>query len=452
MKKTLLLTMALGFASVASLSAQSTVDVYLTGSTAFRQNCYESAKKLFTAPPAIYYASSANGGDGNFNASTASWVMTGTPISAITNLAGKTLVVHGLFTGSVQGVASVENGTKLRFAAATGTAGGACTSYVTNSATIAFDDCSASVTPYPPTGNYAEEAVAVIPFFFAKSVAGGVMTNINNVSWEQIRYGIPQGRIPLSAWTSKPADTNTFIYMMQRSLDSGTRRAETSCAYYGYGDTVGVYIYDYTNNFFYLPTTNLNNSYGSYPNGVVGSAGLGNVNLNWGYGYVSGGDIKNTLNKSSVSNTAIGFISFGDGKAVGSPLYANVLSFNGVWPTAEGIGIRTGTSPTNDFSPITQGYYPLWSELVLVHIIDPSQAGDQNISKQQLGDNTTPGSFLGVFNYQTKIYGGSPLGGSIENEVILSQNQAVQGGGATAIPLRDMKCSRQSVGGTITPF
>jgi len=453
MKKTMLLTLALGLASVASLSAQTNVDVYITGSTAFRANAYVAATKLYTTPPTIYYGSAANGGaDSGFSSSTASWVMTGTPIAGITNLAGKTLIVHGLFTGSIQGVACVEAGTKLKFPAPSGTAGGLCNAYVTNTATMAFDDCSASVTPYPATGNYTEEAVAVIPFFFAKSRAGGVMTNINNVSWEQARYGIPQGRIPLSAWTAKQSDTNTFIYLMQRTLDSGTRRCETACSYYTYGDTVGVYLYDYTNNFFYLPTTNLANTYATSPNGVVGTAGLGNVNLNWGYGYVAGGDIKNTLNNSSVSNTAIGYISFSDGKGVGPSNYSNVLPFNGVWPTAEGIGILNGQSLTNDFSPITQGYYPLWSELALIHIIDPNLAGDQNISQSQLGNNLTPGSFLGVFNAQTKINGGSPLVGSIEKEVVDSQTSASKAGGATAIPLRDMKCSRQSVGGTITPF
>jgi hypothetical protein len=429
------------------------VDVYLTGSTAFRANAYVAATKLFASAPTIYYGSAANGGaDSGFSSSTASWVMTGTPITGITNLAGKTLVVHGLFTGSIQGVQGVESGTKLKFPAPSGTANGLCNAYVTNTATMAFDDASASVTPYPATGNYAEEAVAVIPFFFAKSQAGGVMTNINNVSWEQVRYGIPQGRIPLSAWTAKQSDTNTFIYLMQRTLDSGTRRAETACSYYTYGDTVGVYLYDKTNNFFYLPTTNLVNAFATSPNGVVGTAGLGNVNLNWGYGYVAGSDIKNTLNLASVSNTAIGYISFSDGKGVGASNYANVLPFNGVWPTAEGVGILNGQSLTNDFSPITQGYYPLWSELALIHIIDPSLAGDQNISQSQLGNNTTPGSFLGVFNAQTKINGGSPLVGSIEKEVVDSQTSASKAGGATAIPLRDMKCSRQSVGGTITPF
>ena len=62
MKKTLLLTMALGLASVASLSAQSTVDVYLTGSTAFRTYAYESAKKLYATAPTIYYGDAASGG------------------------------------------------------------------------------------------------------------------------------------------------------------------------------------------------------------------------------------------------------------------------------------------------------------------------------------------------------------------------------------------------------
>ena len=81
----------------------------------------------------------------------------------------------------------------------------------------------------------------------------GAVTNINNVTWEQIEYGIPQGRIPLSAWTGKNADTNTFVYLMQRTKDSGTRRCETAGNYFQYNDTVGVYIYDYTNNFFYSP-------------------------------------------------------------------------------------------------------------------------------------------------------------------------------------------------------
>jgi hypothetical protein len=53
-----------------------------------------------------------------------------------------------------------------------------------------------------------------------------------------------------------------------------------------------------------------------------------------------------------------------------------------------------------------------------------------------------------VFNAQTVINGGSPLVGSIENEIELSKSVAP---GATAIRLSDMFNSRASVGGTISP-
>ena len=53
---------------------------------------------------------------------------------------------------------------------------------------------------------------------------------------------------------------------------------------------------------------------------------------------------------------------------------------------------------------------------------------------------------MGVFNAQTAINGGSPLAGSIENEIELSKT-----GGATAIRLSDMENYRQSVGGIIYP-
>jgi hypothetical protein len=63
-----------------------------------------------------------------------------------------------------------------------------------------------------------------------------------------------------------------------------------------------------------------------------------------------------------------------------------------------------------------------------------------------LGDQTTPGSFMGVFNAQSLYNGGTLVVGSIENEIELSKP-----GGATAIRLSDMSNSRSAVGGTIYP-
>jgi hypothetical protein len=451
MKKTLLLTLALGLASAPSLVAGN-VDVYIVGATAFRANVYTACQRLFTTGLAtpVYYGDAAHGGaNSGFGSGTAAWAMTGTPIAGLTNISGNTLTIHGLFTGSVQGFQTVEQNTKLIFPNADGTANGNCSTYRTNSPTIGFSDASGDVTPYPATGNYVEEQVCVQPFVVCKSQATvGAVTNINNVTWEQLKYGIPQGRIPLAAWTGKITDTNTFVYLMERTKDSGTRRNETAGEYYQYAKTVGIYIYDYTNNFFYTPTVLAATAYGASPNGVVGAAGLNNVNLNWGYGYVGGGDIKNSLNNNNAANQAIGYLSIADAKSVGSANWNNVISVNGLWPTAAGAGIH-GNTGTNDYSPITLGYYPCWGLEVLVHPVNPGLISDQNITKNQLGDQSTPGSFMGVFNAQTKISGGgSPLVGSIENEIELSKTGSP---GATAIRLSDMLNSRAAVGGTIAP-
>jgi len=445
MKKTLLLTLALGLAGASPLTAAN-VDVFITGSTAFRANVYSACSKLFSPAPFMSYGDAVHGGAGSgFSSKTAVWAMTGTPISQLTNLQGSTLTIHGNFTGSTQGLQTTEQGVLLVWANADGTSGGNCATYSTNAPTIGFSDASGAASPYPATGNYVEENVCVQPFVVCKSTAAvGAVTNISNVTWEQLEFGIQNGRIPLSAWTGRMADTNTFVYLMQRTKDSGTRRTETQGAYYQYNDPVGVYIYDYTNNFFYTPTVLNSTLFGASPNGVVGPAGFNNVNLNWGYGYVGGGDIANSLNNGNAANQAIAYLSIGDSKGVGSANWNNVVSYNGIWPTAAGAGIH-GNAGTNDYSPICLGYYPLWGFEVLVHPIvpDPTQ---QNISQFQLGDEYTPGTFMGVFNAQSFDNGGVLTVGSIENEIELSKTS-----GATGIRLSEMVNSRPSVGGEIFP-
>ena len=468
MKKTLLLLAALGLASAATLQA-GTVDVYITGSTAFRANVYTACTKLFNGgAPSVYYGDPAHGGAGTFNTKDTSWVMTGTPITGLTNVYGfgnlptsTTLNIHGLFTGSIQGLKAVETAQLLVWPKPTGTAGTSTgVTYSTNSATLGFSDSDNAACPYIVTGNYEQESVAVQPFVMCKANAGNGVTNISNVSWEQMEYGIPNGRIPLSAWTARDTDSNNWVYLAERTLDSGTRRTFTAGQYYQYGDTVGIYVYDNTNSHgWYAPTqlapaglaTGTGLTYGDGINGVVATGGYGfdgSVNLQWGYGYVAGGDIKNTLNVTRIDNQAIGCLSAGDSQGVGSSNWAQVVSFNGLWPTAAGAGIH-GNTGTNDFSPITSGYYPLWGYEVVVHPINPGLISDQNITQAQLGDWFTPGTFEGVFNAQTVNNGGAPLAGSIENEIQLSKTGSP---GATAIRLSEMKSNRASVGGEIFPF
>ena len=452
MKKTLLLTMALGLAGASSLMA-GTIDVYLTGSTAFRTSVYTACQKLYTGgAPNVFYGSAANGGaDSGFSSKTASWCMTGTPITGLTNISGNTLVIHGLFTGSIQGIQTVEQAVPLIFATPAGTAGGLTSAYVTNTPTIAFSDASGVSASFPATGNYAEENVCVQPFVMVKSASiNSIMASITNATWEQLEYGIPNGRIPFSVWSGKSGadNTNNFVYLIQRTSDSGTRRCETAQEYYQFTDPVGVYVYDFTNKFFFQPSNTTNSLVGSFPYGVVGSAGNNNVNQNWGPGYVAGSDIATELNYTDATNTSIAYLSMNDAKGVGAANWANVVSFNGLWPTAAGAGI-SGNTGTNNYAPITTGLYPCWGNEVLVHIVNPkSGVTDQDITQTQLGNQTKPGSFLGVFNAQTIINGGLPLVGSIENEIELSKTGSP---GAVAIRLSDMVSQRTSVGGVITP-
>jgi hypothetical protein len=452
MKKTLLLTLALGLAGASSLLA-GTVDIYMTGSTAFRQTVYSACTKLFTAPPSIYYADANHGGaNSGFSSSTGSWVMSGTPITGLLNLQGNTLVIHGLFTGSIQGIQTVEQSVPLIFAISAGTSGGLTSGYVTNTPTIAFSDASGSSAGFTATGNYAEEPVCVQPFVMVKSQSPApIMASINNVTWEQLEYGIAAGRLPFSVWSNKQGadNTNNFVYVIQRTSDSGTRRCETAQQYYQFTDPVGVYIYDFTNKFFFQPNNTTASLIGSYPFGVVGAPGLNNVNQNWGSGYVSGGNIATELNYPDATNTAISYLSMNDSKSVGSSNWANVVSFNGLWPTAAGAGLH-GNTGTNDYSPIVLGYYPCWGNEVLVHIINPAAnpPGDQDITQSQLGDQTTPGTFLGVLNAQSLINNGALTIGSIEYEIELSKTNS---GGAVAIRLNEMHSNRSSDGGLISP-
>jgi len=439
MKKTLFLTLAAGLASTMSLMANS--DLYIVGATAFRQNVHDACAKLFTTKTE-FTGTVATGGDSKTGSSAAQWTMTGPPIAGISAISG-TLTIHALFTGSIQGIQTVEQSTKLLFLDAAG-------NKMTNTPTIAFSDASSLSTTYPVDGTtYNEEQVAVQPFVMVKAVpVNNGLVNISNVTWEQLKYAIAAGRIPLSAWTTKAADHSTYVYLLERTKDSGTRRTQLAQEGLAFNASAVIYNYDSTNNVFYHAVNTVPGAFGGAGIGVVGAAGNGNANLNWGSGYVGGGDMRTALGYNNAANMSIAYMSFADAKAISGSAGANnwtqVLPFNGMWPTAAGAGIA-GNTGTNDFSPICEGVYPCWGyEVVIYPLVNPSSLNsDQNLTVSQLGDQNTPGTILGVLDSQGA---GVPLVGSLQNEIELSKPT-----GATAIRISDMVSGRTSVGGTITP-
>jgi hypothetical protein len=440
MKKTLLLAVA---ASLIGASPLMAVDLYITGSTAFRSNVHDACLKLFSPAPTEFTGTAATGGDSKTGNAAAQWTMTGTPIAGLTAISG-TLTIHALFTGSTQGIQTTEQGTKLYFLDSSG-------NRMTNTPTIGFSDASSLVSPYPVDGvNYQEEQVAVLPFVMVRSpaLAG---TSVTNVTWDQYRTIIALGRLPLSSWTGKASDQGTYIYIIKRTKDSGTLRTETAEAGYAFGTGSTVYLYDVTNNLFYKGTNLLNSGTGGGTGGgasigVVGPAGNNNANLSsiWGPGYVGGGDIGTVMKDANAANLSITYLSMSDSKSLTGATWSQVIPFCGVWPTAAGPGIAGAT--TNDFTPYTSGTFPLWGYEVLVYPLeDPSVLhNDQNLTHNQLGDQNTAGTILGVLD---NVQSGTPLAGSLQNEIELTKTS----GPATAIRISDMHATRTIVGGPIFP-
>ena len=136
MKITLLLAVA---ASLIGASPLMAVDLFITGATAFRSNVHDACLNLFSPAPTEFTGTAATGGDSKTGNAAAQWTMTGTPIAGISAISG-TFTIHALFTGSVQGIQTVEQGTKLLFLDAAG-------NKMTNTPTIAFSDCSSLSTP-----------------------------------------------------------------------------------------------------------------------------------------------------------------------------------------------------------------------------------------------------------------------------------------------------------------
>ena len=438
MKKTLLLAVAASLMGASPLMAD--VDLFITGATAFRANVHDACLGLFTSHTE-YTGTPATGGDTKTGNAAAQWTMTGTPIAGLTAISG-TLTVHALFTGSIQGIQTVEQGTKLFFLDKNG-------NEMTNTPTIAFSDASSLVTPYAVDGvNFAEENAAVQPFVLVKSIAGGVMGSITNVTWDQLKTMISLGRLPLSSWTDQASDTNTFIYLIERTKDSGTRRTETAQEGYAYNTGITIYNYDVTNNAFYLAKGNVNGANGGSNSvavvSVVGAAGNLNANLSWGSGYVGGGDIGTVMKIGNPNNLSIAYLSIADAKSLTGTTWSQVLPFEGIWPTGQGAGIAGAV--TNDYSTITSGMYPCWGFEVLVYpLVDPSSLhSDQNLTAAQLGNQNTPGTLLGVLDNQAA---GTPIAGSIQALIEASKTS----GPATAIRNSDMRVTRPVVGGPIFP-
>jgi hypothetical protein len=412
MKKITALTLLTGLVAASQVTAAN-YDLYLTGSTAFRANAFAACQKLYDGgAPA-----SANDGTANPPASGDSqWTFTGTATNLNITSGTDTLTIHALWTGSVQGLSALLNKDQLVFLAS---ATQGSTTLVTNSSSAAFSDVFSSVTLDPlPSGSFTEKKVAVQPFVFVKSTAPGGVQSITNITWQQLNTFLGSaGSVPLSYLTGRASDATTNIYLVHRTLDSGTRVTTVQEAkYFG---SVTVNYYDPTTDAYYAATTNM------------GPAAFGP-------GYVSGGNVKTVMQYANPGNQGIAYLSMSDAKGITGTAWQNILAYNGNYPIA---GYVPGSAPTtNDYSPVIWGKYSFWA----FECLDAPKTSqwstytDQNLSFTQLN------------NIISKLSGTGA--GSIDFEIANSEtNTASSTFPATAIRLSEMQVSRAAVGGVIAP-
>jgi len=432
------MTGAAALLGAGSLLAQQ-YDIYISGSTAFRNNTYDSCTRLFDGgtPASIH-----NDGTSPADKSTF-WAMSGTCSNLLVGAglgtgSNTTVVIHGWFNGSVSGLFALGQKYPAVFYKSSNPSD---PTMLTNTATAAFSDVDSKITLWPlPSASYIERHVCVQPFAVVKSVAS-TMTTVSNMSFSTLNTMIPGSATTLSQFTGNAADSST-VYLVERTLDSGTHASSFAEAQF-FGSVNPIYYYDNVGDTgYFVATTN------RYDN----STALGQL-LNaggFGFGYVAGGDVATVLKitggAATTNNMAVAYLGFADAKGVGPVNWANVISYNGQFPVKNWVA---GTTPaTNDFAPVIFGQYSLWDYEVLAW----PKSAQYGTYSDQLAPYAAVNTLLSKLSGYTT--GGSFVGGagSIDQSIQLSQNIGDPNFPPTAIRLGDMHCSRQNPGGNIAPF
>jgi hypothetical protein len=397
MKKLLTIAVLGGLFAAGTLQAQ--VNIYIAGSTAFRANVFRAVKAAYDGGTwtTIVPASAGTG--------TGVWTATGTMTPLF---GGQTVTIYASYNGSVQGLGDLNNNTLVTFT--NSSPGGAAVSQVPN---VTFSDVDKISTLWPNVDTI-ETPVAVLPFTYCRSVS--CPTTVTNITGHLLRPCWDNGVVKLSFITGNTNDDGSSMYITGRNKDSGTRVCGSADAYYT--DTPVIY---------------------GFQSGVFG---IMNQNLSgalYGFGYSSGGNEAQALTNTAAGVPVIGYLGLNDAltvsgsASVGAPQVngggnCSIIAYDGYYPFS-GYTAGSTVAPANpNFMPILTGKYSFWSY--------------ENIE--------TPSSNLGnnVYKWYTNMVS------NIDNDILQAQlnsgNSALYGP-VTAIRLGDMRVSRSSVGGKITP-
>jgi hypothetical protein len=286
---------------LAAITAQAQVDIYITGSTAFRANAYRSIR-------ALYGASLANQNPPHDASANNLVTFQGT----ISSLFGAQIVtIRTAYNGSAAGIQALVQNQNLTFLSLA-TPGD--TNTITHQADLAFSDVFQATTAFP-TPALNDSLVGVQPFVYVKSA--GTPASVTNINIQQLQSFLANGVMPLSYFTGNTSDDASLIYLVGRDSGSGTRITIERDALFIGGPLL------------WAPDTN--------------------CNWNVSAGFSSGSGIVGVLN--GACGPAIGYVGIADAKNVNSG--NNIIRYDGQLPFS-------GSVNTPDYTPVYKGLYSNW--------------------------------------------------------------------------------------------
>lgn len=269
-----------------------TVDLKITGSTAFRSVTFNSIKAM--------YGANLTSQNPSGNAGSANQVTFSGKIPALFGNS-RTVIIRTGYTGSVEGVRDLTQNANVEFLASPNAGD---TTKLNATADFALSDVFQSTTDYQ-TPVLDDQRVGIVAFSWVRSV--NCPTAVANMTHQQAQLFLANGNLPLSFFTGNPADT-TSVYLVGRNPGSGTRAVtQADC---GYGATASSSLFQF----------------------------LGGVWTDH-TGFTSGSGVSGLLNNATANTAAngysIGYLGASDALNVNGG--ANQLTFNGVANTKDAV-------------------------------------------------------------------------------------------------------------------
>ena len=414
--KTIKITLASLFAlALTNLTAQATVELRITGSTAYRAATLVAISDILKPGYKVAYVASAAEPYSKANMV----LFTGTSTS------GASVVIQTAFFGSIGGVANVAGGLTIgpggtaytdgqtigwlstsNPTAPASVSGGVVsggqnivsTSAVFDAATVAdvtlSDSFQASAPPAYQTPTLGGKIVGVVPFVFVCSpgttTTTGTVSNITSANAKKLLGGT----LLLSDLTGKSGDSGTNVYAVGRDQDSGTRIA--TLADTGYGITTDVQQYQPLFNGATSPTNPPPPETGNITGAALWPATppVDSINSPTGdSGYNSGSLVGGAIAlTSNYTNWFIAYLGLNDALTGLANTKNFVLEFNG--------GSLTESGGVWDVSGVEGGIYKFWGYEHFLHLtsLSTSKLDVAKLIQNEILNTTAPISGVAISN------------------------------------------------------